>query len=113
MKSKHLGMKMRISLCSLAYRKVLSLSHASLFRAEIGNLVNILSNDLNRCDYIGVGYSAILVTPGICGLLVFMLWREYKWPGVIGFSIIITFLLIQGSYYTFMFRVILKNLFCR
>ncbi|XP_034117135.2 probable multidrug resistance-associated protein lethal(2)03659 isoform X3 [Drosophila albomicans] len=46
----HLAMKMRIAISSMVYRKSLRLSHAALSDTSIGQVVNLLSNDIGRFD---------------------------------------------------------------
>ncbi|XP_072396584.1 ATP-binding cassette sub-family C member 4-like isoform X2 [Diabrotica undecimpunctata] len=44
------GMRIRIAVCSIMYRKLLKLNHGSLSKISTGELVNLLSNDVQRFD---------------------------------------------------------------
>ncbi|OTF77078.1 hypothetical protein BLA29_012355, partial [Euroglyphus maynei] len=45
-----IGMRMRTACCSLMFQKALRLSRVSVNQTAVGQIVNIMSNDVNRMD---------------------------------------------------------------
>ncbi|GFS16324.1 cystic fibrosis transmembrane conductance regulator [Elysia marginata] len=53
--SSRVGMKMRVSSCSIIYKKSLRLSNKSLNESSAGQIVNLMSNDVARFDHVRNG----------------------------------------------------------
>jgi ATP-binding cassette subfamily C (CFTR/MRP) protein 4 len=88
----HLGMKIRVACSSLIYRKSLKLSQSVLAESGVGQMVNLLSNDVGRFDvalsnvhFLWMGPLETLV---ILGLLYWMLGPT----AVVGIGILLAFI---------------------
>lgn len=88
----HAGMKVRVSLCSLIYRKTLKLSQTAVRENAI---VNLLSNDVNRYDLISVLLHYMWTAPLIAVIIAYILWKEAQWAGIIGLAVVFTIVTIQ------------------
>ncbi|OQR74932.1 multidrug resistance-associated protein 4-like, partial [Tropilaelaps mercedesae] len=71
-----LGMRMRISCCSLLYRKSLRLSQASLAGTASGQMVNLMSNDVRYLDTSPLFVPYLLVAPLQTIIITVILYRE-------------------------------------
>lgn len=58
--TQHTGMKVRIACCHVIYRHSLKLSNAAIGQTTVGQMVNLLTNDVNRFD-VALNYIQFLV----------------------------------------------------
>ena len=70
-------MKLRVAHCSFIYRKALRLSRKAQGESTIGQMVNLLSNDVNRFDY-----SAFFVHYFWVGPLQFLIVLYISWASI-------------------------------
>ncbi|XP_057665405.1 ATP-binding cassette subfamily C member 4-like isoform X2 [Diorhabda carinulata] len=61
--AQRLGMRVRIAMGSLIYRKLLKLSHKSLGDTPAGHVVNLLSNDVQRFDSAAANLHYLWIMP--------------------------------------------------
>lgn len=85
-------MKIRVSLCSLIYRKTLKLSQNAVRENAV---VNLLSNDVNRFELISVLLHYMWLAPLMAIIIAYILWQEVKWAGMIGLAVVFTIVIIQ------------------
>ncbi|XP_055301713.1 ATP-binding cassette sub-family C member 4-like [Sitodiplosis mosellana] len=94
-KGYHCTMKVRVALSSVIYRKALCLSQRALTNSVPGKLVNLLSNDLQRCETLSYLHT-LWVSPLTTVLAAYILWREIDWAVIVGIAIILLFLPVQS-----------------
>lgn len=86
----------RIALTVMIYRKILKLSKSSLEQTDIGQVLNIISNDLKRFENVGFQLSYILTGPIISIIVIYI---SYSYLGVAcigGFAVLMLFIPFQG-----------------
>lgn len=113
--SYHNGMKVRVAVCSLIYRKVtlsnyeiwiclklvnltnfiifhilqsLRLSQTALGETSPGKVVNLLSNDVNRFEWATFFMNFLWTAPLVTFLVGCLMWNDVGWTGLIGIFII-------------------------
>ncbi|KOC69719.1 putative multidrug resistance-associated protein lethal(2)03659, partial [Habropoda laboriosa] len=87
----HVGMKVRVACCTLIYRKILRLSNSVLENeTSAGQMVNFLSNDVNRLDYFVFGIHYLWIGPLQVFLIAYLIYREIGVGAITGMT---TFLL--------------------
>ncbi|XP_033832973.1 ATP-binding cassette sub-family C member 4-like [Periophthalmus magnuspinnatus] len=70
------GMKIRVAVCHMIYKKALCLSSAAMGKTTTGQIVNLLSNDVNRFDEVTIFLHFIWVAPLQAAAVVGLLWVE-------------------------------------
>ncbi|CAH1105167.1 unnamed protein product [Psylliodes chrysocephalus] len=90
-----LGMKIRVAACSLIYRKALTLSKSSLAETTIGQMVNLLSNDVSRFDFTAQLMHSIWLAPTETVIVMFMLYFYVGPSGLVGCMFMLSFIPFQ------------------
>lgn len=93
----HLGMKMRVACCSLIYRKALRLSKTALGQTTAGQLVNLLSNDVNRFDIGVIFVHQLWVAPLETIIVSVLMYQRIGWAAVIGVAFLLMFVPLQSE----------------
>ncbi|CAG9767681.1 unnamed protein product [Ceutorhynchus assimilis] len=91
------GMKVRIAISSLVYRKVLKLNKRSQGQTAAGQVVNLLSNDVQRFDLVCQYLHYLWIMPIQVTLVAYVLWDSVGVSSLVGiFSMALCTLPVQG-----------------
>ncbi|KAF5294184.1 hypothetical protein FQR65_LT10895 [Abscondita terminalis] len=90
-----LGMKIRVACCSLIYRKTLRLNINKLDGSTIGQAVNLMSNDVNRCDRAALHFHTLWVCPVQAAMIILILYYILGLTSTLGIFIMIMFIPCQ------------------
>ncbi|RZC36194.1 multidrug resistance-associated protein, partial [Asbolus verrucosus] len=91
----HLGMKMRVACCSLIYRKALKLSKTALGQTTAGQVVNLLSNDVNRFDVSLIFAHQLWVGPLETIVCTYFMYLQVGYSAIIGVAFLLMFIPLQ------------------
>ena len=90
------GMQLRIACCNLIYRKALRLSHRALGQTTVGQMVNLLSNDVNRFDYSLIFVPFIVTAPLQAVItIIYLYFFNFGWSVFAGCSVLVVYLPFQ------------------
>ncbi|XP_019487895.1 PREDICTED: cystic fibrosis transmembrane conductance regulator, partial [Hipposideros armiger] len=93
----HIGMQMRIAMFSLIYKKTLKLSSRVLDKISIGQLVSLLSNNLNKFDEGLALAHFVWIAPLQVTLLMGLLWELLQASAFCGLAVLIILALFQAG----------------
>lgn len=88
----HLGMKLRVATSSLIYRKALNLSKTAANQTTSGQVVNLLSNDVNRFDVAFIFIHNLWVGPVQTAIITYLLWDLMGPAALIGLAALLIFI---------------------
>ncbi|KAK5646965.1 hypothetical protein RI129_005429 [Pyrocoelia pectoralis] len=91
----HIGMQMRVACCSLIYRKALRLSKTALGQTTIGQMVNLLSNDVNRFDVAVLFAHYFWIGPIQSIIVTYFMYEEVGLSALLGVIVLFLFIPLQ------------------
>lgn len=93
----HIAMKLRVSCSALIYRKTLRLSRKALGLTTVGQLVNLLSNDVSKFDQGFLLCHFVWVGPIQTAVGTYMLYRTIGVSAFFGMAFLLSFIPLQSK----------------
>ncbi|XP_050295811.1 probable multidrug resistance-associated protein lethal(2)03659 [Anthonomus grandis grandis] len=91
----HLGMKIRVATSALIYRKALKLSKAALVETTVGQMVNLISNDVGRFELATTHIHSLWMAPVELTVVLVLIYFSSGPTGMIGVIALILFVPLQ------------------
>ncbi|XP_049951176.1 probable multidrug resistance-associated protein lethal(2)03659 isoform X3 [Schistocerca serialis cubense] len=92
----HLGLKMRVASCSLIYRKALRLSKTALAQTTVGQVVNLMANDVHRFDFMFIFGHYLWLGPLETAVVTYFIWTRIGIAAFGGILCMLLFIPFQG-----------------
>lgn len=92
------GMKIRIAMCHMIYRKALCLSAAAMGQTTTGQIVNLLSNDVNKFDELTIFLHFLWVGPLQAAAVIGLLWQEIGPSCLAGMAVLVFLMPLQTMF---------------
>ncbi|XP_011211265.2 probable multidrug resistance-associated protein lethal(2)03659 isoform X1 [Bactrocera dorsalis] len=92
----HIGMKVRLAMCNLIYRKALRLNRTALGGTTTGQVVNLISNDVGRLDTSIMHIHVLWVGPIEIIVVAVLMYREIGIASLFGVAAMLLFIPLQA-----------------
>lgn len=103
----HNGMRVRVAVCSLIYRKSLRLSQTAFGETSAGKVVNLISTDVRNFDSVVLSIYFLWLGPILTIIVGFLIWNEVGWLGLIGLLLVLVFVPFYSMFkHIFIFVVV-------
>ncbi|XP_058404363.1 ATP-binding cassette sub-family C member 4 isoform X3 [Diceros bicornis minor] len=90
------GMRLRVAMCHMIYRKALRLSNVAMGKTTTGQIVNLLSNDVNKFDQVTIFLHFLWAGPLQAIAVTALLWMEIGISCLAGMTVLIIILPLQS-----------------
>lgn len=90
------GMRLRVAMCHMIYSKALRLSNTAMGKTTTGQIVNLLSNDVNKFDQVTIFLHFLWAGPLQAIAVTALLWMEIGISCLAGMAVLLVLLPLQS-----------------
>ncbi|KAG9492165.1 ATP-binding cassette sub-family C member 4 [Eleutherodactylus coqui] len=97
------GMKLRVAMCHMIFKKALRLNNTAMGKTTTGQIVNLLSNDVNKFDQVTIFLHFLWAGPLQAIAVTVLLWIEIGPSCLAGMAVLIILMPLQtilGKFFT-------------
>ncbi|XP_033642849.1 multidrug resistance-associated protein 4-like [Asterias rubens] len=91
-----IGMRVRVSLCTLVYHKMLCLDNISMRKSSSGKVNNLMTNDVSRFEQVFIFLHYLWLGPLQASAVFVLLWFEIGWACVPGYIVLFLLMPLQA-----------------
>uniref|UniRef100_A0A4W5NGP0 ATP-binding cassette, sub-family C (CFTR/MRP), member 4 n=1 Tax=Hucho hucho TaxID=62062 RepID=A0A4W5NGP0_9TELE len=92
------GMKIRVAMCHMIYKKALCLSSAAMGKTTTGQIVNLLSNDVNMFNEVTTNLHYFWIAPLQAVVVIILLWYEIGPSFLAGVAVLLFLMPLQTMF---------------
>ncbi|CAF1231508.1 unnamed protein product [Adineta ricciae] len=89
------GSHAKISLSSIIYKRLLSLSTSSLTETTTGQIVNLISNDVGKFEELSISIHQIWAAPLEAIIVFILIWNQIGLPVLFGYGVLLILVPLQ------------------
>ncbi|CAG2102867.1 unnamed protein product [Medioppia subpectinata] len=90
-----LGMRARSACCTLMYKKSLKLNQLSLGKTTVGQMINLMSNDVNRFDQFAKFCNYLIIAPIQSGIIIYIMYNYMGWASFVPVALLVLLIVFQ------------------
>ncbi|XP_008326492.1 multidrug resistance-associated protein 4 isoform X3 [Cynoglossus semilaevis] len=92
------GMKIRVAMCHMIYQKALSLNNAAFTKTTTGQIVNLMSNDVNKFDEVTLYLHFMWIGPLQAAVVILLLMNAIGPSCLAGMAVLLILMPVQTMF---------------